>query len=443
MNFYDNEIDKLSSAYSAAKEAVDGNEADSKASAVTPDIFWGDTVSYRRKRTGKKRFIIYLLLFLVIAASVCLMVITSIYGRGWLSNLLSTGSPNISFTLPTYERPQLEDEYYQPDGRYTAQGVAKAISPSVVSILVSENISLDASVPSGSQGSQGSGVIISEDGYIVTNAHVVDSESGKANISVVLHDERVYQAQLVGSDIKTDIAVIKIPASGLPPAQFCDSDDVSVGEEVIAIGSPAGLYGTVTKGIVSAVNRSISVSEEMKEVDCIQIDAAINHGNSGGALLNMWGQVIGITSSKLNSAVYESIGFAISTNEAKPVIESLIEYGYVKGRVRVGITFREIPPFYKDAYGFPSGGLYVVDVSDDCDISNTALAPGDYITHLGGKEVYDTETIEAALEGYKPGDVMTATVARPDADNTVIVETFEISFRLEEDLSAINGFVKE
>ncbi len=440
MNFYDNEIDKLSTAFSLAKDTIEGSEAEAKTSAVTPGIFWGDTISYKRKKTSKKRFLVYLLLLCFIAILACFMVITSIYGRGWLSNLLSTGSPNISFTLPTYERPELEDEYYQADGRYTAQGVAKAISPSVVSILVSEDISLQSGSPSGTQGS---GVIFSEDGYIVTNAHVVDSETGDANISVVLHDERVYQAEIIGSDTKTDIAVIKIPAKGLSPAQFCNSDNVAVGEEVIAIGSPAGLYGTVTKGIVSAVNRRISVSADMKEVDCIQIDAAINHGNSGGALLNMWGQVIGITSSKLNSAVYESIGFAISTNEVKPIIESLIENGYVKGRVRVGITFTEIPPLYKDAYGFPSGGLLIVEVSDECDISNTELAPGDYITHFNGILVYDSRTVADALKGYKPGDTVTATVARPNAENTAITEVFEIKFKLEEDNSAISGFEEE
>lgn len=445
MDFFDKQIDKTSQHYNAAKEFVDcigetENEGSEKKNALTPEIFWGETIPYKRQRGCKWKILIITALMLLMCTVMAIMLTTAVLGKGWLQNLVNDDN-RMSFTLPLYEAPQLEEKYYQPDGRYTAEGIAKAISPSVVSIVVYSGGNTLSDLNSGS--SQGSGVIISEDGYIVTNAHVVDSKSESTRITVILHDDTMYQARIVGSDVKTDIAVIKISASGLAPAQFCDSDNVSVGEEVVAIGSPAGLYGSVTKGIVSAVNRDIQVSDEMREVDCIQIDAAINHGNSGGALLNMWGQVIGITSSKLNSAIYDSIGFAISTNEAKPIIESIIENGFVKDRVKIGILFTGISPLHVQVYEYPSHGLKIVEIQEGSDVANTELAPGDFITHLDGTEVYDIPTVDEVLKNKKPGDTVTAKVSRPDKDGKKIESTFEITFKLMADSSSTEGMIKE
>ena len=160
---------------------------------------------------------------------------------------------------------------------------------------------------------------------------------------------------MVGQDSATDIAVIKIQAQDLQAAEFGDSTQVNAGEEVVAIGSPAGYYGTVTKGIVSGVNRRIRLENSSTIMNCIQIDAAINPGNSGGALFNMWGQVIGITSSKLASSDYEGIGFAVSIDEAKPVIEELMEKGYVAGRVKIGVTYYAVSDTTAEIYGIKAG----------------------------------------------------------------------------------------
>ena len=446
MDFFERQIEKTAVHYKAAKEFVDNTQgvqdsSEEKKNSITPEIFWGEVLPYKRQRRGGKLKILGIVVLLLLSCTVMALMMTSaVLGKGWLRNMFEK-SGNMSFTLPLYDTPQLEEQYYQPDGRYTAEGVAKAIGPSVVSIVVYSGGNTVGELTNGS--SQGSGVIISADGYIVTNAHVVDTKTDNTKITVILHDDTMYQAQLIGSDVKTDIAVIKIAASGLSPAQFCDSDKVSVGEEVVAIGSPAGLYGSVTKGIVSAVDREIQVSEEMREVNCIQIDAAINHGNSGGALLNMWGQVIGITSSKLNSAIYDSIGFAISTNEAKPIIESLIENGYVADRVRVGIIFNGISPLHVQMYGYATAGLRVVEIDKDCDIANTELAVGDFITHFDGKAVYDVPTIDEVLDSKKPGDTMKATVAKVNEDGSEIISTYEIVFKLEADNTATDGMVKD
>lgn len=279
--------------------------------------FWSavDSARKRSRRRERMRHAVARLCFMVLFVGIGIAIsITSIRGSGWVRNLV-TGDEKISFTLPVADKPKLDDEFYQADGRYTAEGIAKGFSPAVVSIEVYKNSG--GYVAAG----QGSGVIMSADGYIVTNAHVVNAaESG---IKVVLSDNSEYEAKVVGQDPATDIAVIKIQAQGLQAAEFGDSTQVNAGEEVVAIGSPAGYYGTVTKGIVSGVNRRIRLENSSIIMNCIQIDAAINPGNSGGALFNMWGQVIGITSSKLASSDYEGIGFAVSIDEAKPVIEDL------------------------------------------------------------------------------------------------------------------------
>ena len=254
------------------------------------------------------------------------------FGKGWIINRLGEhGDNKMDFTLPIAELPKLETEYYQANGKYTTEGVAKAVSPSIVTIEAFVEGSPLAAY------SQGSGVIMSSDGYIITNAHVIEEAS--LAILVRLHDGTEYDATIVGSDIKSDLAVIKIQAQDLQAAQFGNSDSLVLGEQVIALGSPAGLEGTVTMGIVSGLDRMIRVDTDNIDMSCIQIDAAINPGNSGGALVNMWGQVVGITSSKMDSIEFDNIGFAIEMSAATPIIEQLIENGRVLGRPKIGISF--------------------------------------------------------------------------------------------------------
>ena len=271
----------------------------------------------------------------------------------------------------------------------------------------------------------GSGVIMSADGYIVTNAHVVNAaESG---IKVVLSDNSEYEAKVVGQDPATDIAVIKIQAQGLQAAEFGDSTQVNAVEEVVAIGSPAGYYGTVTKGIVSGVNRRIRLENSSTIMNCIQIDAAINPGNSGGALFNMWGQVIGITSSKLASSDYEGIGFAVSIDEAKPVIEELMEKGYVAGRVKIGVTYYAVSDTTAEIYGIKPG-ICIVSINPDCDVANTDLAEGDIITEIDGKSTAGEVDIASLFSGKQAGDEVVCKVYRKTDSGDE--KEFEIKFKL-------------
>ena len=345
----------------------------------------------------------------------------SLRGNGWLANLIR-GGKNVSFTLPVADKPKLDDEFMQEDGRYTSEGVAKAASDSVVYIEV---YSSSKSVLSKGQGS---GIIMTETGYIVTNAHVI--ETADQGIKVVTNEGIEYAAEVVGSDATTDIAVIKVSASGLKPAEFGDSDAVLQGEEVVAIGSPAGYNNSVTMGVVSSVNRQIRSKNGNDTVTCIQIDAPINPGSSGGGLFNMWGQVIGITSSKLSSSDYEGIGFAVATNQMKPIIEDIIENGFVTGRVKIGITYYAVSETTAEINDMLKG-LYVVSISDDCDVANSGLQEGDIITAIDGKDPLLYEKVSDIYKDKQPGDTISCTVSRENTDGEY--DTFEITFALMED----------
>ncbi len=384
-------------------------------------------------RKLKKRDHIFLKIFLpmllLFVAAFCFSA-RAVFGKGWLKNIFDPQEPGVKFTLPIAELPQLDEELYQPDGRYTVEGVFEAVSPSIVTI---ESFSEESAF---SAFGQGSGVIMSADGYILTNAHVI--ADADLSIRVRLKDGTEYSATVIGSDTKSDIAIIKIGAKDLPAAQFGDSDSVKQGEQVVAIGSPAGLEGSITTGIVSGVDRMIKVEAANISMSCIQIDAAINPGNSGGALINMWGQVIGITSSKLDAVEYDNIGFAIETSAAEPIIEQLMENGKVLGRPKIGITFYETSEARAEYYGTPAG-LEIVEVSPDCDIANTELQPGDFITKMNGVPVFSSDDVYEIILGLKPGDEVTATVVRmvPVNPRDPLSETadveFEIRFKLMED----------
>ena len=348
---------------------------------------------------------------------------------------LNPDSVSNTFILQTQEKPDLnpEDENVTADGEYTVRGVAELVKPSIVEVYVYDE--------SHNLAGTGSGIIISEDGYIVTNAHVVQG----SDYSVSLDDESEYSAQLIGSDNKTDLAVLKISASHLTPAVLGDSDETYVGETVVAIGNPAGLANSVTKGIVSAINRQIRSQNSSFRMECIQTDAAISPGNSGGALVNMYGQVIGITSSKYASqyeSVYEGLGFAISMNQALPIVQDLIENGYVTGRFRIGIVFMPTENQYavqqfQEEFGteLPSElehCLWVTEVSPDCDIANTELQANDFILSINGQNVSDYDSVLEVLDGAQGGDTVTAQCARYEKGRVVY---YEISFMLEKDTS--------
>lgn len=281
----------------------------------------------------------------------------------------------------------------------------------------------------------GTGIIMTDDGYIITNAHVVYDTSeyncGDAkSVSVVLSDETEYEAKVMGRDVETDIAVLKIDAKNLKAAEFGDSNDLKVGELVIAIGNPLGfeLFGSVTSGIISAIDREITVNE--KQMKLIQTDAAINSGNSGGPLLNSCGQVIGINSSKISSsygsASIEGLGFAIPISEAKIIIDDLINYGYVTGRPQIGIQTQNVSDTISRFYGIPVG-VYVVSVSEGSSAEFAGIKEGDVIIGIQGEPVENLNELNEIKNKYKAGDEIKLTISRQGES-----EDIEISLVLQE-----------
>ena len=330
-----------------------------------------------------------------------------------------------------------EENFKDENGKYTPEGAAALVKPSIVKIYTYTDYA--AYMAKKVEGT-GSGIVLNEDGYIVTNAHVLKAD-GYHKVETV--DGDFYDAKIVGRDSKTDIAVVKVNAKGLTPATLGDSDEAMVGEQVIAIGNPANLSNTVTDGIVSAVNRKIRSDSTGFEMNCIQTNADISPGNSGGALVNMYGQVIGITSSKYVSAEFEGLGFAITINEASPVIEELIKNGFVGGRFRIGIRLRDMETQAKReaieeilGYKLPEDftGIYIDSIDEDSDIANTKLKPGDFIIEIHGKTVstYD-ELYDTISSQYQAGDTVPAACAHVDKDGNI--DYYTIEFKLMEDTS--------
>lgn len=390
-------------------------------------------VRYNMKKSKRQKKIIILLVMIFISV-ISLGIYSIISDISGSKNYSSNNSGNKNVVLYQSAKPDNTNlKYIDENGKYSTEGVAAVVRPSVIEIYTYKDAT--HSDLSGT----GSGVIISDDGYIVTNAHVLDAEGYHV---VKTYDDKTYDADIIGRDSKTDIAVIKIKASNLKPAVLGNSDEVVVGEEVMAIGNPAGLSGTVTNGIVSAVNRKIRGKTTAFEMDCIQTNADISPGNSGGALVNMYAQVIGITSSKYASDALEGLGFAISINEAKPIIEELISNGFISGRFKIGITLMatddeqsrmavESDLGYKLPEDF--NGVYIVSIVEDCDISNTELKAKDFIIKVEGKSVANYDNLYGAIKNFSAGDIVKAECANVDKDGNI--KTYDIEFELMPDTS--------
>lgn len=302
----------------------------------------------------------------------------------------------------------------QPTGEpWSLQEIYQANLPSIVSVrgFREEGWSL------------GTGVIMSQDGYIITNSHVIELCS---RLSVVLWDDRSYSAALVGRDGQTDLAVLKIDCDGLTPAQFGDSTGIQVGDMAVAIGNPLGdkLRGTMTDGIISAINRDVDV--EGRTMTLIQTNAALNSGNSGGALINAFGQVVGITNMKMQSYTtpVEGLGFAIPTATVKTVVDALIAEGVVGGRPTIGITVQTVTPQQRSDLECPQGA-YVVSVDRRSDAWARGLRPGDVIVEANGSAVAATGDLLAAKEGLGVGDILALRVWRAGDERTLNVALVE------------------
>lgn len=271
-------------------------------------------------------------------------------------------------------------------------------------------VSITCSYPGG--GSTGTGVILSESGYIVTNCHVVE---GASIISVLLTDDRSFTATLIGADAVSDLAVLHVEASGLKSAQFGDSSALQVGDSVAAIGDPLGseLRGTMTNGIVSAINRDMTIGGRI--LTLIQTNAALNSGNSGGPLINCYGQVIGINTMKIGTFVdeagVEGLGFAIPSATVKEIVEQLIDQGYVSGRPTLGITGEAVSGFYQIYYNMPAG-LYITQLDSSSDAAAHGIEAGDILISVNDTRITTMDDLNALLYGCQVGDAVNVIIYR-------------------------------
>ena len=265
------------------------------------------------------------------------------------------------------------------------------------------------------QSGSGSGIIISEDGYVVTNFHVIENANA---VSVVLNTGDNHAAKVIGFDASSDIALLKIEAKVLTKAMLGNSDALQVGELAVAIGNPLGqeLAGTVTVGVISAVNRSIS-SQDGTSMTLIQTDAAINPGNSGGALVNAYGEVVGINSMKFSGDGVEGIGFAIPIDIAKPIISDLMENGYVTGPPLFGFSLRQITPELAAINDIPAG-IWVDYVAEDGAAQKAGIKEGDIIVSVDGKLVETTKDVSDIRDKHVPGDKVRIVVNRDGETKT-------------------------
>lgn len=297
--------------------------------------------------------------------------------------------------------PMAVDNVPQEGGLSLQEIYTKAI-PSVVSIT--------CTLDNGS--ASGTGVVFSADGYIVTNCHVVD---GANAIQVQLTDGREFSAYTVGADAVSDLAVLYIQATDLTPAEFGDSSALRVGDAVVAIGDPLGveLRGTMTNGIVSAINRDITAKG--RTMTLIQTNAALNAGNSGGPLINCYGQVIGINTMKIgdymSDAGVEGLGFAIPSTTVKEIVDQLLSQGYVSGRPTLGITGEAVSSFYQMYYRLPEG-LFLTEVDEDSEAAGKGIKPKDILISMDGVRITDSDTFNAQLYSHQIGDTVPIIIYR-------------------------------
>lgn len=316
-------------------------------------------------------------------------------------------------------------------GAYSKSQIIELVASSVVGIDVvypTQNYSYWGYSTQQSTGS-GSGIIITNDGYIVTCNHVVENAS---EIKVVLNDDTEYSATLVGTDTRNDLAVIKVEATGLSACTLGDSDTLTVGEEVVAIGNPLGeLRGTATSGIVSALNRSVTV--ESVEMSLLQTDAAISPGNSGGGLFNASGSLVGIVNAKASSDNAEGLGFAIPVSSVKQIISDLVQHGYVRGRAYLGVYTQNVTLSYGDNGGWGGNSYFgsffgngtscvqVAQVVAGSAAAQAGILEGDLILAVNDTKITSGETLSTAISAYNAGDTATLTIQRDGEQSTVTV----------------------
>lgn len=335
-----------------------------------------------------------------------------------IRNALMQTNANNTKTLNTVDNKSNLNTSLVSLTNYSETGVAVAqkVSPSVVGIKVEYSVSsIFYRNMTSNATAEGSGIIISEDGYILTNNHIINSSSsyyevGKANkvIVTLFNDETEYEATIVGTDEETDLAVLKIDKSGLTVAELGDSSSVQVGEFAMAIGNPLGMQSSVSSGMISAIDRK--VTSDGRTYTLLQTDAAINSGNSGGALANSKGQIIGINTLKMSGSGVEGMGFAIPINSAKPIYEQLIQYNKVK-RPYIGISGRDLDEQTAKANNLVVG-IYVLSIEEFSAAEKAGIKIGDVITAIDGKNITTMDELNEVKNNHSIGDEITLKINR-------------------------------
>ena len=349
------------------------------------------------------------------------------FGGGYFANKVNTstsGSLNITKTSNSGTTTTASST----SKANSTSEIVKKTADSVVEIST-ESVVTGSFAQQYVQQGAGSGVIISQDGYILTNNHVIN---GANSVKVRLRDGTEYDATIIGSDSDNDIALLKVNATGLSPATFGDSNSLAVGDYVVAIGNPLGeLGGTVTDGIISALARKVTIEDT--QMTLLQTNAQVNPGNSGGGLFNANGELVGIVNAKQSATEVEGIAFAIPINNVLDILSDLKEYGYVTGKVDLGIDFTDITSdetaFY---YGVNQTGCYVLSVDSGSNAEKAGVTRGDLVTKVNDTDVSSSSDITTALEKAEVGDTVTFTVSRRGTSKT-------ISFVLEEYIPAVSN----
>jgi len=364
-----------------------------------------DTPAYEKKELRGKSVSSRMLVLCVVLSLVFGMIGGVTASKIILSNDESVKTKVIYQAVET----NFEGESLDVSEELSYEDIAAIASSSVVEIKT-EKVATDAWFGQYITSGAGSGVIITDGGYIITNHHVIENAK---SITVVLFNGNSYEAQLVGSDKKTDMAVIRIDTEEqLTPAILGDSDVLSVGNKVVAIGNPLGtLGGTVTEGIISALDREIVIDGESMAL--LQTTAAVNPGNSGGGLFDGHGHLVGIVNAKPNRSNIEGLGFAIPINDVKSVIENIIDFGYVRGRVALGITVIEITDERTAmSYRVDDYGVYIIKVEEGSSAHIAGLEPGDHIMSADDVVINTGDDLKEILQSHSVGDKLNLVINR-------------------------------
>lgn len=386
----------------------------------------------KKKSGGFKAFII--IVAVIVAATA---IIIAAYSR------FSNNSGTKEVTTGDSTQLEIADSSSLSESSKDSVAIAEKAQKFNVGILLYGRTQSFAQSATTSLVGEGSGIIMGEDStgkytYIITCAHVI-SEVDSSNYTMVVQDcdGNNYDGIMVGYDEKTDVGVIKIEKTGLTAAEFGDSSNLVIGQQVYAIGNPGGVefFGSFTNGMISAIDRPIN-SESGYEMKCIQHTTPINSGNSGGALLNESGQVIGINSSKIVSTGYEGMAFAIPITDAKEIIDDIIANGHVTNRPKLGISYAAASQYSQ--YGMivavnnlPSGSLIIASISDDSDLANTKAKIGDMIIAVDGEELTSADVLLEKIQNGKVGDSLKLTLCRVNEDYSI--DKFDVTVKLVED----------